>query len=93
MAERVLGDTSLPAADRNAATLARHQRRTKLGTFNAGALRRQVGGTLHEGKDMSAACDALVEAGLIRSTAARSGPPAGRPPANSEVNSFLFRWR
>jgi hypothetical protein len=89
MAESVLGDAAIPAADRNAATLARHLRRTKLPTFNARALRHQVGGTLREAKDMSAACEALVEAGLIRSMASRAGPPGGRPAANYEVNPLL----
>ncbi|MDI4655550.1 DUF3987 domain-containing protein [Xanthobacter autotrophicus] len=66
MAERVFGDASIPVAETNAATLARHIRAKMLPTFNVRGLRRQVGGALRTAEAMDAALAELGDAGLVR---------------------------
>lgn len=78
MAERVFGDASIPVAERAAMTLIRFLKRNGLATFNARDARREVGGPLRDAAAMDAACDALVEAGLIRGRFSRAGSVKGR---------------
>jgi hypothetical protein len=78
MAERVCGDAAIPVAERNAMTLARHLRKSGRTEFNAREVRREIGGSLREAAAMDAACDALVEAELIRRRFSRAGTTAGR---------------
>ncbi|UIJ74292.1 DUF3987 domain-containing protein [Aurantimonas sp. HBX-1] len=93
MTERVLGDASIPVAERGAMTLARHLKRKGIVSFNAREVRREVGGLLRESAAMDAACNVLVEAGLIRSKPSRSGSQAGRAAKTYEVNSTIFGRR
>ena len=86
MAERVYGDAAIPALERTAMALARHLRRAGLSEFNARELRRQIGGSLREAAAMDAACNMLVEAGLIRAQFARAGETKGRAARKFEVN-------
>jgi hypothetical protein len=90
MAERVFGDAAIPDAERQAMTLARHLRRESRERFNARDLRRTIGGGLRDAPKMKAACEALVEAGLIRPAFTRSGASAGRAAQNFEVNPVVL---
>jgi hypothetical protein len=90
MAERVFGDASIPATERNAMTLARYLRAHRLARFNARDLRREIGGTLREPAPMDAACTARVEAGLIRPRFERAGQTSGKPAKNYEVNPAVL---
>jgi hypothetical protein len=90
MAERVLGDAAIPPSERNAMTLARYIRKSKLAEFNARDVRREVGGNLREARIMDAACLALVEAGLIRPVRGQAIGP-GRKPKNFEVNMAVWK--
>ncbi|MCG5235298.1 DUF3987 domain-containing protein [Xanthobacter oligotrophicus] len=89
MAERVFGDASIPVAETNAATLARHIQAKRLPAFNARELRRTVGGGLRTAEAMDAACAELVEAGLVRPVV---DPKAGRGRKcrGFEVNPAMF---
>jgi hypothetical protein len=89
-AERVFGDAAIPLPERGAMMLARHIRRTRALTFNARIARREIGGTLREAAKMEAACNVLIEAGLIRERPARSGPSYGRLAKGYEVNPALM---
>ena len=88
MAERVYGDAAIPTADRVAMVLARHLRKTGASKFNARTTRREIGGVLRDASAMKAACDTLVDAGLIRPDPKQA--PTGRPPLNFEVNIQAF---
>jgi hypothetical protein len=93
MAARVFGDAAIPAAERNAMMLIRHVKRSGLSEFNARALRREIGGPLRDTAPMDAACKLLEEAGLIRDFSGRTGPGAGRPARNYEVNPAVLGER
>lgn len=90
MAKRVLGDASIPVAERNATALASHIRRLKCATFNARELRREIGGVLRESSSMEAACGVLEEAGIIRGCHARQGSTKGRAAKAYEVNPEIW---
>ena len=71
--------------------LARHLKRTGLCEFNARVLRREIGGALlRDASAMNAACNTLVEAGLIRPKFARAGGTPGKQAKNYEVNPAVF---
>jgi hypothetical protein len=89
MAERVFGDAAIPLTERNAMVLIRHVRRSGRGEFNAKTLRREIGGALRESAAMAAACEALCEAGLIRSRSEKVAGP-GRPAKNYIVNPAVL---
>ena len=90
MAERVFGNASIPAAERNAIALARSLRAGQAKEFNARNLRREIGGTLRDPAPMDAACAMLVEAGLIRPRFERAGQTSGKPAKNYEVNPAVL---
>jgi hypothetical protein len=89
MAERVYGDAAIPTAERVAMVLARRLRKTGASTFNARTTRREIGGVLREASAMKAACDTLVDAGLIRPDPKHAS--TGRPPLSFEVNIRAFQ--
>ena len=89
MAERVYGDATIPAPEQAAMTLARYLRKSRLAKFNARDVRRKISGELRDAPAMKGACDALVEAGLIRS-GSKEESRAGRTPLNFEVNPKAF---
>jgi hypothetical protein len=92
MAERVLGDATIPPKERIAMILARHLRRRRGSTFNAREMRREIGGVLRDAETMKAACTILVDAGLIREAFKRDGDsPGGRRSLTFEVNSAMLR--
>lgn len=91
MAERVFGDASIPVIERRAMLLARHLKQNQLAEFNARDVRRQIGGLLRDAANMDAACNQLIEGGLIRPRFERAGEGKGRPARNYEVNPIIFR--
>jgi hypothetical protein len=91
MAERVYGDAAIPAADRAAMVLIKYLRKSGLSRFNARMARREIGGALRNPSTMEAACETLVDAGLIRALPKQDGP--GRKPLNFEVNTSALRSR
>ncbi|KAA2241157.1 DUF3987 domain-containing protein [Salinarimonas soli] len=90
MAARALGDAAIPEAERHAMALARQLRRDGHPTFNARTVGRTMGTALRDPAKMKAACDALVEAGLIRRVIKPVGTN-GRPPLDFEVNPLVLR--
>lgn len=90
MAERVFGDASIPDAERHAMTLARRLRQDGCERFNAREMRRTIGGQLRQPDKMKAACEALVEANLIRPLVTPQGTN-GRPPREFAVNPVVIR--
>jgi hypothetical protein len=88
MAERALGDASIPVVERRAMTLAQHLRKAASLTFNARDVRRTIGGELREATHMEGACKTLEEAGLIRPV--RVTDAMGRRPKNYEVNPSIL---
>ena len=89
MAERVFGDAAIPGSERGAMALGRHLRRHRLHHFNARSVRLAIGGSLRKAEDMSAACNELVEAGLIRPQDRR--PAVGRTPKTFDVHPAVYR--
>ncbi|MDT2024557.1 DUF3987 domain-containing protein [Methylocella sp. CPCC 101449] len=90
MAQRAFGDAAIPKGDRLAMTLAKHIRAEGLHRFNAREVRRTVGGSLREPAAMDAACDVLVEGGLIREAFSRAGGTYGKRAKNFIVNPTVF---
>ena len=90
MAERVHGDAAIPVAERGAMILGRYLKRNGLVTFNARDVRREIGGALRETPAMNAACEVLIEAGLLRPQFSRAGENKGRQAKNFEVNPAVF---
>ena len=90
MAERVYGDASTSAAERGAAILALYFKRNRPREFNASSTRRKIGGPIKASSAMQAACDILVEEGLIRPAFTRMGDTPGRHAKNYEVNPLLI---
>jgi hypothetical protein len=93
MAERVFGDATIPAKERQAMMLARHLRQKSLTTFNARELRREIGGAIREPEAMDAACTILLDAGLIRPRFTREGDTKGRTARNFETNPKMLGGR
>lgn len=90
MAERVYGDAALPIVERNTATLAKHIKRYKLAFINTRELQRHTRlPGLRDATDITAAVDALVEAGWLREGGTRKGGSAGRPKADYAVNPAI----
>lgn len=90
MARRVCGDATIPCVERNGMSLARHLKRHGVKSFNARTMRREIGGRLRESKVMDAACDALVEACLIRPVPSRLGTTPGRRSKDFDVNPIIW---
>lgn len=91
MALRVYGDAALPAAEREAAVLAKYLRRTKTHKFNARTLRRAAG--YPGSKDVeqqSAALSLLVDAHWLRAAPSRDGDKPGRQASDYVVNPAVF---
>lgn len=95
MAERVYGDAALPAAERNAAILARYIVRMGLRTFNKRELKRSPHKsalpTLRDAKAMDAALEVLADGGLIQHAGKRDGETIGRATGDYAVNPALHR--
>ncbi|MFO1149082.1 MAG: DUF3987 domain-containing protein [Alsobacter sp.] len=77
MARRVFADAAIPVPDRDAGALAKWLRDTRLQDFNGRDARRAPGSPIKDAKRMDAACNTLVEAGLIRTSPAAG--ISGRP--------------
>ncbi|HEY5107328.1 MAG TPA: DUF3987 domain-containing protein [Caulobacteraceae bacterium] len=91
MARRVAGSAAASQAESEAVILARWLQRLGKGTFNARDARRSPkgpGGRLNQPAPMSAACDVLATAGLVR---ALSLGKRGRPASDFEVNPLLLK--
>lgn len=91
MAERVYGDAALPLVERNAATLARHLKKTRQRSVNARALRREdrLPG-LREAEAVAEAIDALVEANWLHPEPTRRGGGNGRQSSDYTVNPAIW---
>ena len=91
MAQRVYGDAGLPAVERNAASVARYLRRSKLTSFNARDLRRTAGlPGLRDAEPFKEALDALVEAEWLRPAPTRHGATVGRRTSDYLVNPAIY---
>jgi hypothetical protein len=92
MAERVYGDAALPPVERNAATLARHIRKSKLRTVNTRELMRhdRLPG-MREAAEIDPAIEALVEAGWLRPDPHRKGSSTGRASRDYVTNPAIWR--
>ena len=90
MAERVYGDAALPLAERNAATLARRIKRTKVRSINTRDLMRttRLPG-LRDAADIDPAIEALVDAGWLRAEPHRRGGSVGRGSRDYAVNPAI----
>ena len=86
MGQRVFGEAGLTAHELIAMTLARWLREQRMAAFNAREARHKIAGKLRGATEMSRACAALVEAGLIRPLPSRSGDSKGRMRIDYEVN-------
>lgn len=95
MAERVYGDAALPAAERDAALLARYIVKKGLRTFNKRELKRSPHKTalpsLRNAKAMDAALEVLEDCGLVRTSGKRDGDGPGRASGDYAVNPALHR--
>jgi hypothetical protein len=91
MARRVFGSAAASAVERDAAALANWLRRENLSKFNAReAERNGKGCPISNNAAMKAACDELVQAGIIRQIGERAGGTPGRKRRDFEVNALLF---
>jgi hypothetical protein len=96
MAKRAFGAAAASPAEADAAALATWIRRRGLNTFNTRAARRDgngPGGRLVAPTAMSAACELLEEAGLIRRSGGRTGPTPGRARNDYTVNPIILEDR
>lgn len=95
MAERVYGDAALPAAERDAAMLARYIVKKGLRAFNKRELKRSPHKTalpsLRNAKAMDAALEVLEDGGLVRASGKRDGDGPGRASGDYTVNPALHR--
>lgn len=93
MAQRVYGDASLPAAERNASSLARFIVRSGLRTINRRELRRGAGKAslpwARDAKALEAAFDVLLMSDWIKSAGTRDGETPGRASATYAVNPLV----
>jgi len=92
MAERVYGDAALPAAERHAATLAKHINRKGLRTINTRDLMREerLPG-LREAATVDPAIELLVEAAWLKPAPSRESDRAGRTKRDYVVNPAIWR--
>ena len=91
MAERVLGDASLPQADRDASTLARWIACERPTVVNARELRRGVRlPGLTEAGRVKSALESLVEASWLEPAPTRAGDTRGRPRSDYRVRPELY---
>ncbi len=90
MARRAFGQASIPLVEQHAMMLIRHVlQQDDPRTFNASALRYEIGGPLRDAPPIEAACRALCDAGIARKiTPARRG--RGRPRLDYEVNPIVI---
>jgi hypothetical protein len=96
MAKRAFGAAAASPAEADAAALATWIRRRGLNTFNTRAARRSAdgpGGRLVAPTAMSAACELLEEAGLIRRSGGRAGDTPGRARNDYSVNPIILEDR
>lgn len=95
MAARVYGDAAMPAAERNAAILARYIMKAGLHTFNKRELKRSPHKsalpTLREAEAMDKALEVLCDAGWIEFAGSRNGEGAGRLSGDYRVNPAVHR--
>jgi hypothetical protein len=92
MAERVLGDASMPVGQQAAMKLARHIRKAKPTKFNARKLGRRLGGDLKSADLMKEACQYLEDDFVIRAVPDREGSTSGRQRLDYEVNPNVLEW-
>jgi hypothetical protein len=93
MAARTMNLAMRPPEDRAAAKLARLLRKHRVHEFNAREVRRNAlgpVGDLAKPSTMTAACEVLEAAHLIRHIGGRDGPNKGRTASTFEVNPALF---
>jgi hypothetical protein len=91
MAERVFHEAAMSPVDVQARRLIQWLHKHRLESLNANETRRAIGGKLKtESKLMDAACQALVEAYLIKPAPSRAGDSIGRMGKNFEVNPLVF---
>ena len=97
MAERVYGDAALPAAERNAAVLARYIVRKRLRAFNKRELKRSPHKsalpTLRDAKAMDAALEVLADGAWIEAAGKRDGDGPGRASGDFTVNPAVHEVR
>ena len=96
MAKRAFGAAAASPAEADAAALATWISRRGLNTFNTRTARRSAdgpGGRLVATTAMSAACDLLDEAGLIRRSGGRAGDTPGRARNDYTVNPIMLEAR
>lgn len=96
MAKRAFGAAAASPAEADAAALATWIRRRGVNTFNTRAARRSAdgpGGRLVAPTAMSAACDLLEGAGLIRRSEGRAGATPGRARNDYTVNPIMLEAR
>lgn len=94
MAERTLEVMYRSTGDQRASTLAKHLRRHKLTSFNARKLRRGeygAAGVLRDKAVMDEACQALLDARVIRFVGARNHSKKGRLSGDYEVHPALLQ--
>lgn len=95
MAARVYGDAAMPAAERNAAILARYIAKAGLRTFNKRDLKRSPHKsalpTLRDAEPMNKALEVLCDAGWIQFAGSRDGEGAGRLSGDYRVNPAVHR--
>ncbi|WP_158266863.1 DUF3987 domain-containing protein [Alsobacter soli] len=87
-ARRVFGESAVPETDRKAMALIRWLQETGAKRFKAREARRKAGCPVRDPKHMAGACDALIEAALIREVTSKGS--VGRPSPEFEVNSRLW---
>lgn len=85
---RVFGDAALPAVERNAAMLARHVQKYRMGKLNARDVRRASGiaPPLKDALALDEAIEVLIEADWLRPVPGRAGENPGRNRKDYLVN-------
>ena len=90
MAERVYGDAAIPEDERNAMMIAKRLRQDRASHFNARTIGRELTVELRNGRKMDAACEVLIDHGLIRK-AEVGDEHKGRRPKNYDVHPAVWR--
>jgi hypothetical protein len=87
---RVFGDAALPAAERDAALLARYILKKGLRQINAREVKREGGmPTLKKGEALDDAISNLIDADWLRPAPTRAGETPGRARRDYEVNPLV----